>query len=73
MSGAYTQDDLDAVNAAIRQIIEGKRRVSVSVAGRSVDYQSTDLDKLRALRSEIVREVNRGSNRSVLVKSRKGL
>lgn len=73
MSGAFTQDDLVAVNEAIRQLVQGKRRVSVTVAGRSTTYKDVDLSDLRRLRVEIRNEINRGKSRSILVKSRKGL
>lgn len=60
----WTQADADAVRVAIRELATGKRVVSVSFAGppaRSESYEMVQLDELRALLVEIIREVGGGS------------
>lgn len=73
---SFTEQDLQAVNAAIIDLVTGKARTTVSVAGRSVTYQTTQLSDLRALRTEIKAELAsaQGKNRTWLTRQRsKGL
>lgn len=79
MGTLYTQATLDAVEASIVKLVTGAQKVSVtwtdSAGTRTTSYQSTDLDKLRALRNEIAANINpaNGGSRSILTNSRKGL
>lgn len=60
----WTQDDADAVRAAIRKLAIGKRVVSVLFSGppqRNVSYQMVELPTLRALLAEITRELGGGA------------
>ena len=50
---AYSQTDLESVEAAILALAKGERIVTVSVAGNRVEYGQADLPQLRALRAEI--------------------
>ena len=54
---AYTQTDLDNIEAAIRAIIAGTRTVSLSMGDKSIQYTAIDLPTLRAMRDEIKAEV----------------
>ncbi len=58
---SYTQEDLDAVNAAIVQLASGKTRVRVTYDGATTEYAQQDLDKLRSLRNDIRTELHRAS------------
>lgn len=51
---AYTAEDLQRVRQAILALASGERVTSVTRDGRTVQYAVADLDKLRALESEIV-------------------
>lgn len=72
---AWTQEDADAVRAAVRALATGTRVVSVSYAGppaRSVSYGIAQLGELRALLAEMQREVGGGATYR-LASTRKGL
>jgi hypothetical protein len=58
---AYTQIDLDNVEAAIAAIVAGERVVSVAIDGDTIQYQQTDENKLRTLRRDIMAEIQAGS------------
>lgn len=60
---AYTAADQAAVRASIMALVRGERVVSVSVDGQTVQYQAGDLDKLRALDSEISRSLQATTGR----------
>lgn len=71
----WTQADADAVRVAIFKLATGARDVSVSYAGpppRSISYQMVDLADLRALLTEITREVG-GTAGVRLAATRNGL
>lgn len=74
---AWTQEDVDAVKAAILKLATGERVVTVSYAGppaRSVTYHATDLASLRTLYSEMQGAVTAATGSSYrLVTTRKGL
>jgi len=53
----YTQTDLQNIEQAIRDIIDGKRTVSLSMGDKAITYTKTDLAELRQLRNEIAFEV----------------
>ena len=58
---AWTQADADAVRAAIVALASGTRVVTISYAGppqRSVQYGVAELGQLRALLSEMDRQVS---------------
>ena len=58
---AYTQIDLDNVEAAIAAIVSGQRVVSVTIEGETVQYQQTEVTKLMTVRREIMAELQAGS------------
>ena len=72
---AYTETDLANVTAAIIAPAKGERVVSVTAGNRTVQYALTDLDKLRALKSEIETELGSSAGRwcFVLTTTSKGL
>lgn len=53
---SYTQQDLTEIHDAIMALARGERVVSVTVDGRTTQYASTDIEKLKSLRNEIVSE-----------------
>ena len=58
---AWTQDDADAVRAAIRDLAIGKRVVTITFAGppqQSNTYQAVDLKDLEALLTKIERSLS---------------
>jgi hypothetical protein len=55
---AYTQTDLDSVQAAVLVLAAGERVVRVSVADLVVEYNQSRLSDLKALRSEIRAELS---------------
>jgi hypothetical protein len=72
---AYTQSDLESVEAAIVALASGQRVVAVTIDGVTVQYGQADLDKLRALRLEIQRELRFSAGRPsfYLTRTSKGL
>ena len=54
---AFTQSDLDTVEAAILELATGQQVVKASVAGRDMQYTAAELDKLERLRSTIQAEL----------------
>ncbi len=70
----YTERDLNKVKRAILYLAEGKRVVSVSLAGREVKYGQAELPQLRELANEIQSELSKHqAPRYTLIKSDKGL
>lgn len=70
---AFSQEDLDRVNAAILALATGERVVSVTMpSGRSVQYAAADLHSLQALKSHIASELGQ-KRRTVYVSTEKGL
>lgn len=60
---AYTTDDLAQVRKAILELASGARVSMIVKDGRTVQYASTDIDKLRALERTIAGEIKAGSGR----------
>lgn len=54
---AFTADDIQAVEAAIRRLAEGKRVTEIRFSDRTVRYESATLDDLITLRDRIRAEV----------------
>jgi hypothetical protein len=54
---AYTQSDLDNIQAALVELATGKRRVRVSMGGKLIEYGQVDIQSLKNLRSEISTEI----------------
>ena len=54
---AYTQSDLDDVNAAILSYVLGRRVEQVGLSDKSVRYASAKLSELYILRSQIELEL----------------
>lgn len=52
-----TQEDLAAIDEAIRRLVQGKRVTSVQFSDYSVQYDHPTLGQLRAERSRIVAEL----------------
>ena len=70
----YTERDLAKVKRAILSLAEGKRVVSVSIAGREVKYGQTQLPELQNLANDIQSNLAKAkSPRYTLIKSDKGL
>ena len=70
----YTERDLNKVKRAILYLAEGKRVVSVSLAGREVKYGQAELPQLQDLANEIQSALSRSSSpRYSLIQSDKGL
>lgn len=73
---AYTSTDLTNVQAAIIALAEGKRVVSVSTNGKTIQYGAAQMKELQALRDAIQAEIGSattGSRRFVLTATEKGL
>jgi hypothetical protein len=72
---AYSAADLAAIESAIVQLAKGERVVSVTIDGRTVQYQQADLEKLMALRNQVESETRAaaGRPRFVLTSTSKGL
>ena len=72
---AYSAADLAAIEAAILELAKGERVVSVTIDGRTVQYQQADLEKLAALRNQMQSESQAaaGRPRFVLTSTSKGL
>lgn len=81
MASSFTQQDIDNVNQALKDLGNGKRRVSVtwsdSGGTRTVEYDKTKVEDLIALRDMMIGEFNanqpKPKSRSMLTRSRKGL
>ncbi len=56
-SGGWTEADLAAVQNAILALAEGKRTTMAQIGGRMIQYQQAQLADLRALRAEIMKEL----------------
>jgi len=54
---AYTAQDLTNVEAAIRALMSGLRKVRLSMGDKSIEYAQADLKALRELKQEILTEV----------------
>ncbi len=72
---AYTEQNLIDVQQAIIDLAAGKRRVSVTINGRTMQYGQASLGELRRLRVEIQSERNAaaGEPAFVLTTTGKGL
>jgi hypothetical protein len=72
---AYIQADQESVQAAIIALATGSRVVSVTTGDKTIQYGQADIDKLRALLSEIKAELSAaaGRQRFVLTATSKGL
>jgi hypothetical protein len=72
---AYTQADQENVQAAIMALATGSRVVSITMGDKTIQYGQADIDKLRALLSEIRVELNAaaGQRRYLLTSTSKGL
>lgn len=72
---SYSAADLVAVEAAILELAKGERVVSVTIDGRTVQYQQADVEKLTALRNQMRSESQAaaGRPRFVLTSTSKGL
>lgn len=55
---AWSEADLTAVQTAIMALVNGQAVVSASFSGQTIAYTRADLDKLRSLRAEMLREVD---------------
>ena len=54
---AFTSTDLANVEAAIVALAAGSRIVSVTVGDHTIQYSEARLDRLKALRDEIMAEI----------------
>lgn len=72
----YTSADLIKVQAAIIALAEGKRVVSVTTNGKTIQYGPAQIKDLQALRDAMQSEISQTSTitkRFVLTQSEKGL
>lgn len=69
---AYTEADLQAVQAAILALATGKRRIRVKIKNREIEYSPANLADLDALEGRIKSALN-GGPRIVRVQTSKGL
>lgn len=58
---AWTESDLAQVQAAIVRLVAGEDVATATLNGQSVTYTKARLPELRALRSEMLREIEDGS------------
>ena len=73
---AYTTEDLEKVKDAIIKLAEGKRVVSYTIAGRSLQYSQAQLNELLSLRDIIQAEITSQTSTQrhfFLAQSSKGL
>ena len=75
---AYTQTDLDNVERAIIALASGTRAIKFVIDGDVVSYNAVELPQLRALRNELVTEINEadttgGSLSMLVIHGSKGL
>ena len=72
---AYTAADLTALNTAIASLAAGDRVVQFSKGDQMVEYGQAKLPELRALRAEMVAEINAaaGTPRHYRIATSKGL
>jgi len=72
---SYSAADLAAVEAAIIELAKGERVVSVTIDGRTIQYQQADVEKLATLRNQMLSESQAaaGRPRFVLTSTSKGL
>ena len=54
---AFSKSDLANVEQAIRDLVTGQRIVDVTIQGKQITYAQTKLPELKALRSNIAKEV----------------
>lgn len=71
----YTESDLTSVEAAIRELMAGKRRVQLSIGDLTIEYAQANLRELLALKQEIAGETDSARNlpRFFLTTTDKGL
>ncbi|HDQ93649.1 MAG TPA: hypothetical protein ENN89_05940, partial [Synergistetes bacterium] len=50
---AFSLQDLTQVETAIIRLVSGSSVVRVTIGDKAVEYQSSDIDKLKNLRKEI--------------------
>ena len=62
---AYTAADLENVTQAVIALATGRRAVDVTIGGKRISYQQVDLDKLQALRGDIVAEIAAGNGENM--------
>jgi hypothetical protein len=72
---AYTSTDLTALDTAIAKLAAGDRVVQFSKGDQMVEYGQAKLPELRALRSQMVAEINAtaGTPRHYRIATSKGL
>ena len=72
---AFTRTDLDSVQSAIVALATGERIARVTLGDKVIEYGRAQLGHLRALRQEILSEVNSsaGRRRFILTRTSKGL
>jgi hypothetical protein len=73
---AYTSTDLTNIETAIRALVAGTRKVSLTMGDKSIQYSNVDLPALRELKAEIQAEIGVSSGsrkRFFVISSEKGL
>jgi len=64
---AYTNTDLNNIEAALLDLARGNRVVKVVVEGKVCEYGQADIDQLRALRAEISAEIKAATGTTGLI------
>lgn len=70
---AFSGEDLDAIEQAVVALGCGRRVVEVMHGNRRATYQQSDLEKLRALRLEMIQQTRSTKTGHVVVSTSKGL
>ncbi|MGE4534663.1 gpW family head-tail joining protein [Halomonas sp.] len=60
---AYTAEQLDQLRQAILDLSLGKRIARITHNGRTVEYESADLEKLRAMERQVAADVQAQAGR----------
>jgi len=64
---AYTNTDLNNIEAALLDLARGNRVVKVVVEGKVCEYGQADINQLRALRAEISAEIKAATGTTGLI------
>ena len=55
---AWTKDDIELIDDAIKCLVAGHRQVEVVLSDRVIRYSDVELEDLRAFRAEVMAVVN---------------
>jgi len=60
---AFTQTDLDNIDAAILELATGTKAVRVTINNKTIEYQETSIDQLQKIRAIVQADVGTGATR----------